>query len=165
MPFGTDVSNLKLRAPDDEVENYAVAALEQLNREGVVAQVIGDFPNDFNGHLQGIAIRDKHAILTTSAKGGYLIPSKAEVSGLRFATKRSELKQIPNFNHPGGIQTIGSYVAVPVYNGVGRYISIIINRALNQQLVQILRLKKQIEPTVLVLPMSQMKRVNSISSL
>jgi len=118
MPFGTDVSNLKLRAPDDEVENYAVAALEQLNREGVVAQVIGDFPNDFNGHLQGIAIRDKHAILTTSAKGGYLIPSKAEVSGLRFATKRSELKQIPNFNHPGGIQTIGSYVAVPVYNGV-----------------------------------------------
>lgn len=117
MPFGPDVSNLKLRAPDDEVENYAVAALEGLERVGVVGQVIGDFPNEFKGHLQGIAIRDKHAILTTSAKGGYLIPSEAEVGGLRFASKRAELKQIPNFNHPGGIQTIGSYIAVPVYNG------------------------------------------------
>lgn len=117
MPFAQDVSNQKMKAPDDEVENYAVAALELLKPEGAVGQVIGDFPNELKGHLQGITIRDKHIVLTTSAKGGYLIPGKAEVGGLRFTSNKAELKEIPNFNHPGGIQSIGSYFAVPVYNG------------------------------------------------
>ena len=122
MPFGPDVSNTKLKAPEGE-ENYAAAALQALNKEGVVGKVLGNLPDEkgvpiSRGHLQGVAIRDPYAILTTSADDGAIFVSKQSGGNYQL------LERVGDLSHPGGIQTIGDHVVVPVYSNQGAEIQI-----------------------------------------
>ncbi len=120
MSFNPDVSNVRLRAPDKDT-NYAKAALEALQKDGVVAKVLGNgksIPDEAGfpvskGHLQGVAIRDSVATVTTSARDGFILTSNQNGVEPNFAFQES--KPVPDFDHPGGIQTIGSYVVVPAY--------------------------------------------------
>ncbi|MCH7677620.1 hypothetical protein IH879_22105 [candidate division KSB1 bacterium] len=121
MSFNPDVSNVRLKAPDKNT-NYAKAALEGLQKDGVVAKVLGNgksIPHAtgfgrLKRHLQGVAIRDSIATVTTSTVDGLILTSKNDSPASDFSYQGKKL--VPDFNHPGGIQTIGSYAVVPVYN-------------------------------------------------
>ena len=123
MSFNQDVSNVRLKAPDKNT-NYAKAALEGLQKDGVVAKVLGNgksIPHATGSrrlkkHLQGVAIRDSIATVTTATGDGLILNSKDDAGSTPDFSYLGE-KPVPNFDHPGGIQTIGSYLVVPVYMG------------------------------------------------
>ena len=120
MSFNQDVSNLRLSAPDNTT-NYAKTALEGLQKDGAVVKVLDNgkpIPHEtgfrrLKSHLQGVAIRDSIATVTTSTGDGLILTSKNDSPAPDFSYQGK--KQVPAFNHPGGIQTIGSYAVVPVY--------------------------------------------------
>ena len=123
MSFNPDVSNVRLKAPDKNT-NYAKAALEALQKDGVVAKVLGNgksIPHAtgfgrLERHLQGVAIRDSIATVTTATGDGLILNSKDDDGSTPDFSYLGK-KPVPDFNHPGGIQTIGSYLVVPVYMG------------------------------------------------
>ena len=105
---------LSLSSERQEVEGYYTPA--------------GNFnaADDFPSHIQGIAkcSESPRFFLTTSAQGGLLIPGLVVKDGY-VLQERKEVR--PNFNdpdpreqpgdlHPGGIQTIGEHVVVPIYS-------------------------------------------------
>jgi len=120
MSFNPDVSNIRLKAPDN-TSNYAKTALEGLQKDGVVAKVLANgksIPHAkgfgrLKRHLQGVAIRDSIATVTTSTVDGLILTSKNDSPAPDFSYQGKKL--VPDFNHPGGIQTIGSYAVVPAY--------------------------------------------------
>ena len=83
MSFNPDVSNVRLKAPDKNT-NYAKTALEGLQKDGVVAKVLANgksIPHAkgfgrLKRHLQGVAIRDSIATVTTSTVEGLILTSK-----------------------------------------------------------------------------------------
>ena len=120
MSFNQDVSNVRLRAPDNTT-NYAKTALEGLQKDGAVVKVLDNgkpIPHEtgirrLKRHLQGVAIQDSIATVTTTAEEGLILTSINNGSAPDFSYK--EKTQVLNLNHPGGIQTIGSYIVVPAY--------------------------------------------------
>ena len=122
MPFRPSDSNLKLKAPDGITPHYAVSALHTLNREGAICKIFSK-PSmpipDQNGflfipsrnHFQGVAIRDGFAMVTTSAEGGAIVSAKGNQKEFLL----DNVEPTDGFEHPGGVQTIGSYLVVPVY--------------------------------------------------
>ncbi len=122
MSFNPDVSNIRLKAPDNTT-NYAKTALEGLQKDGVVVKVLGNgksIPHAtgfgrLERHLQGVAILDSIAAVTTATGDGLILNSKDDDGSTPDVSYLGK-KPVPNFDHPGGIQTIGSYVVVPAYN-------------------------------------------------
>ena len=115
MPFGANDSNIKLRAPDDK--NYATEGLQALGRKGVGRTVTGDLPQstgEAEGHLQGVALRDDYAILTTSARDGFIVLSRRNGNEYSMVHKM----QVESIRHPAGMQTIGEYLVVPGYDSL-----------------------------------------------
>lgn len=123
MVFRPSDSNIKLKAPDRETPHYAVSALHALHRDGAIYKIFSrpSMPRpDQNGflfipsrnHFQGIAIRDQYALVTTSAAEGAIIAAK----GYQDKFLLDSVQPAGGFGHPGGVQTLGSYLAVPVYD-------------------------------------------------
>jgi hypothetical protein len=122
MPFRPSDANLKLRAPDDIIAHYAITALDALNREGAIYKIFSQpsmpIPDQegflfipSKNHFQGVAIRDGFALVTTSAEGGAIVSAK----GHQREFLLDGVEPTDGFEHPGGVQTIGSYLVVPVY--------------------------------------------------
>lgn len=114
--FSLQDSNIKLKSGGS---NHTVAAaLEQLGSEGVEYEIVGDqIPTSWFGvklHIQGIALRDKYALCTSTVEDGVIIRAEHSPDDHRQFTYRDSITT-EGFKHPGGIQTIGSYIAVPVY--------------------------------------------------
>ena len=109
-PTSTDHANIKMKG------DRVLAALADLPRKGTKGGIgkPGGIRKgrDSRSHFQGVAIRGGRAFLTLSGKrdGSIIV---AEGSGKSFA--RGRRVRIEGFNHPGGIQALGKYVAVPVY--------------------------------------------------
>ena len=63
------------------------------------------------GHIQGVAITGKRIAITTSADPGHIM------LGERFSTGYGVFapETINGLGHPGGIQAIGRFLAIPVY--------------------------------------------------
>ena len=61
-------------------------------------------------HIQGIAMGENHVIFTSSADGGFIAFGKRNGDG-NYIFQRQDVEP---YSHPGGIQTIGDWVAVPV---------------------------------------------------
>lgn len=118
MPFNREVSNVKLKASDNSVENCAVRALGELMQDGTRLEVIGSSlpmaPDLVSGHLQGVAVPDSQVLLTSSVGQGYVMSGRRR--GLIFTIEDAESVEA---SHPGGIQAIGSYFAVPVHTNDG----------------------------------------------
>ncbi len=95
------------------IPNAVVSALEQLEGRGVNGRIVGrDIPTASNlkDHIQGVAIRDSYAMVTTSARGGFVLTAKGSGRTFTYETR----KAVGDFDHPGGIQTIGDWLVVGV---------------------------------------------------
>ena len=106
-----------LRIANQKVRD-APAALFRLNSMGVKSRIVRNAETGiakkggFRSHFQGVARRDDHAYLTLSGKADGAVILAAQ-EGDEFVYRRR--KAVVGYNHPGGIQTVGEYVAVPVY--------------------------------------------------
>ena len=93
--------------------NAVVSALEQLEGSGVTVKIVGrGIPTASNpmDHIQGVAIRDSYAMVTTSARDGFVLTAKGSGRTFTYETR----KTVGDFDHPGGIQTIGDWLVVGV---------------------------------------------------
>ncbi len=123
MTFRPSDSNIKLQAPDPATPHYAISALQALPRDGAVYKIISkpgmQIPDQdgflfipSRNHFQGIGIRDHYALATTSAADGAIIAAKGHQEQFLL----DSVEPAGGFGHPGGVQTIGSYLVVPVYD-------------------------------------------------
>ena len=74
--------------------------------------------NEVERHLQGIAVQNDEVYLTTSENDGQLIRARKAnnvTNKPRYTFSREPVGPAGHTLHPGGIQAIGSYLAVPVY--------------------------------------------------
>lgn len=109
VAFQTSDSNCKLRP------NAVVPALQRLTGRPVEGKIVGRHipvprPFDLKNHLQGVAIRGSYAMVTTSARGGFIVTATGDGREFRYETRRT----VHGFDHPGGIQTIGDWLVVGV---------------------------------------------------
>ena len=78
--------------------------------------------SDLADHLQGIAVcsqgsdQSDRFFVTTSARGGLVLSGVVATDGGRTEEYRVDCQSAVGSNHPGGIQTIGQYAIVPVYD-------------------------------------------------
>ncbi|MDP6701809.1 MAG: hypothetical protein QGH25_19310 [Candidatus Latescibacteria bacterium] len=109
-PTNMQIANRKIR----DIRS----AFGRVNRKGTKRSIVRNTSKgfakkaDLRSHFQGVARRDDHAYLTLSGKvDGALFLSLQRGHNFVYDTRET----IVGYNHPGGIQTIGEYVAVPVY--------------------------------------------------
>ena len=113
--------NMKLKAAPKDKPMAAKVALEKLNDKGEDRRVVSpqNGPRLPEGgitkHLQGIAVHGSKVFLTTSASGGKIISATREAKSRVYIVK-DKLVGFDQKVHPGGIQIIGHYLAIPVYN-------------------------------------------------
>ncbi len=138
MGFGLNDRNKKLNA------NEVCKVFRSLNQDPEEMKIVGkDIPISGwlapYQHLQGIAVRKDYAVVTSSTQDGYILTGKKGSSGACFCFEKYEpliksakcspvkqtLRRVKLYakqflalygvlDHPGGIQTIGDWVVVPV---------------------------------------------------
>ena len=114
MTFRECDSNTKLTS------GAVVPALERLRSPGVTGKIVGKSipirkPLHLKNHVQGVAIRGSYAMVTTSVRGGFIVTATGDGRDFEYEFRRG----IKGFEHPGGIQAIGEWLAVGV-EGDGR---------------------------------------------
>ena len=109
-PSSNDHANIKMTrggvAP-------ALAQLPQKATKGGIVKATGIRKGgDRKSHFQGVAMRGGHAFLTLSGeRDGSIIAADGSDTSFR----QNRRVQIQGLNHPGGVQCVGTHVAVPVY--------------------------------------------------
>ncbi len=118
MPIiGSNAENRKLIAQGTQADDFiAQAALSSLDREGKRRTAIDVEPRftlrRLRDHLQSASVQDDVAFLTSSVSNGLIYVAEKQQDG-RFKAKQHATPT--THNHPGGIQMIGDFIAVPEY--------------------------------------------------
>ncbi|MCK5391542.1 MAG: hypothetical protein KAJ31_03885 [Deltaproteobacteria bacterium] len=119
--------NKKLKASVSGEPMAAEVVLKQLRARGKAASIISSVSGPqlpiggIEEHLQGIAIRKDgrgrpHAYLTTNAEGGKIIVARNEPDGKNYIVEEEPVGFNKKDIHPGGIQIIGHFLVVPIFN-------------------------------------------------
>jgi hypothetical protein len=127
MAIPPSEKNKKLKASPPGEPMAAKIALRQLRRRGKVALIISSDSGPqlpiggVRKHIQGIAIRKgtsshSHAFITTNAKGGKIITARSTPDGENYIVEKEPVGFDKKNIHPGGIQIIGHYLVIPIYN-------------------------------------------------
>ena len=115
--------NRKLKAAALGQPMAAETALKKLKKKGtqrlIVRQpggpTIPDASHQGGLHLQGIAVRSNRVFLTTSARSGKIISARSDGPG-KYGVDTPAVG-FGRRLHPGGVQSIGHYLVIPVYGG------------------------------------------------
>jgi len=127
MAIPPSEKNKKLKASPPGEPMSAKVVLKLLRARGKAALIISSdsgpqFPiGGIKEHLQGIAIRKDgrgrpHAYLTTNAEGGKIVIARNEPDGKNYIVEEEPVGFDKKNIHPGGIQIIGHYLVIPIFN-------------------------------------------------
>jgi len=125
IPAGEKNKKLKASLPGEPMA--AKVVLKQLRARGKDASIISSVSGPqlpiggVKKHLQGIAIHKDgregpHAYLTTNAEGGKIIIARNEPDGKNYIVEEEAVGFDKKDLHPGGIQIIGHFLVVPIFN-------------------------------------------------